>query len=227
MIPNFHINTAILQYRGVRMTRYFVFLALSVMSAVAFMIVSASYFKLSLYWMIAQLGMALLAAKIARFLNRFLFNKYTNVLYQVLLPFWFIQYILVQSGMPHLFAHMAILASGIAISVGRIGCLLQGCCHGIPGSWGVVYRHKLYSGPFIPVPLLESIWCMVWAVWGTTILDEPGALPGVVFITAYASGRFLIEFLRHKSDRLFWLGLSEAQWTSLIILITIAILYGW
>ena len=227
MMPAVQIRTPVFQRRGLEMTPYFLMLALAVVISFSFMTAAAMYYGLSMFWILAELAVAFLAAKAARFLNAFLFRKRTHVLYHFLLPCWAFQYALILTGMPEAFAQIAVLASGMAIATGRMGCLLQGCCHGIRAGWGVAYPHKTDAGPFVPVPLLESIWCLAWVVLCLTGLQPIRELPaGLVFIVAYASGRFFFEFLRHKSDRLFWLGLSEAQWTSLLLITAIVAGYG-
>ena len=37
---------------------------------------------------------------------------------------------------------ITMLGVGLFIGMGRIGCLMVGCCHGRPSRWGVCYRHE-------------------------------------------------------------------------------------
>ena len=58
------------------------------------------------------------------------------------------------------------------------------------------------------------------------------ALPGTVFLfysLVYACFRFFIEFIRGDYERPLWLGASEAQWTSVIIVLILLFMgnLGW
>jgi prolipoprotein diacylglyceryltransferase len=124
---------------------------------------------------------------------------------------------------------IAVLGLGIFLACGRIGCLLVGCCHGRPFSWGVRYGEKhaaqgftsYYVGiPLFPVQALESLWVLCIVAAGTFMVIR-GSASGSVFalyVVLYGLGRFFFEFLRGDPDRPYLYGLSEAQWTSLILM---------
>jgi hypothetical protein len=144
-------------------------------------------------------------------------------------------------GLPVL-PHIELLVLGILVfqTIGRFGCLMAGCCHGRPGRVGVRYgadhlRHgfpaHLAGVRVLPVPVLESLVCLLALAAGTATLVS-GAAGGAALATClvlYATGRFALEELRGDSGRPYVLGLSEAQWTSLALLVAVAVagLIGW
>ena len=121
----------------------------------------------------------------------------------------------------------------IGLGLGRLGCLMVGCCHGRPGESGIRYRDEhaadgfsrlLVGVPLVPVQALESLWVFAVVAAGTLSLWG-GSAPGAVlagYTAAYCSGRFFLEFLRGDSARPYVWGFSEAQWTSALLLATVA-----
>lgn len=130
---------------------------------------------------------------------------------------------------------IATVAVGAFLAFGRVGCLMAGCCHGRPSLRGIRYwrAHVLeglppcYEGvPLFPVQLAES-WYVAATVAVCDVLLLGGAGEGVAttaYLAAYAAGRFLFELLRGDTGRRHVCGLSEAQWTSALILGAIAVL---
>jgi prolipoprotein diacylglyceryltransferase len=124
---------------------------------------------------------------------------------------------------------VTILGLGLFLACGRVGCLMVGCCHGMPHHWGVRYQAEHAAAdlnPYcigvrlFPVQALESMW-----VFGTVIsgiaLVLIGQPPGAAFawyVVVYGLGRFFFEFIRGDAERPYYLGFSEAQWTSLLLL---------
>ncbi|MDD5678168.1 MAG: prolipoprotein diacylglyceryl transferase [Kiritimatiellae bacterium] len=115
------------------------------------------------------------------------------------------------------FADFVITALPLGQAIGRIGCFLNGCCYGTPGTppWSVVVdgveRH--------PTPLYETIFCM--AIYGILLwYYRKRPRSGRVFalyLILYPMGRFLLEFWR-GDERLHWLGMNAAQELSLVLL---------
>ncbi len=124
---------------------------------------------------------------------------------------------------------ITLLGIGTFLAFGRIGCFNVGCCHGRPGNFGYHYGgHHVAEGftwyyrdvMLLPVQLIESgfVFCIV--ITGSFLLFQH-SLPGTVLIlytVVYGAFRFGIEFLRGDPERLYWKGLSEAQWTTLLLI---------
>lgn len=96
-------------------------------------------------------------------------------------------------------------------AVGRIGCFLNGCCHGKEtAAWfGVTFPGNSYA--VVPTQLIESAFLFVLFVFlrwlqRPSVLRHPGRLLGV-YILMYAVFRFVLEFWR--GDQQFYIG----SWT--------------
>ena len=123
---------------------------------------------------------------------------------------------------------ITLLGIGTFLAFGRIGCFNVGCCHGKPGKFGYQYgEHHVKDGftwyykdvMLFPVQLIESAFVFCIVITGSILLFQH-ALPGTVLIlytVVYGAFRFGIEFFRGDSERPYWKGLSEAQWTTLLL----------
>jgi len=127
------------------------------------------------------------------------------------------------------------LGLGLAVAGGRLGCLLVGCCHGRPCTLGVRYgEHHRWEGftPYLvgerlfPIQLVESVWLAAVVAVGA-ILVLGGAPAGATltwYLMAYAAGRAAFEGLRGDPPRPFYRGVSEAQWTSAVVVLAVVAL---
>ena len=105
---------------------------------------------------------------------------------------------------------------------GRIGCLLGGCCYGIPTDLpiGVVYNNPISDVPqgiaLFPVQALESLILLgIFAVLilYTKVKRPPQRIVGLYFML-YSVCRMCMEYLRYDEIRRhigFW---STSQWIS-------------
>lgn len=93
----------------------------------------------------------------------------------------------------------------MSLAVGKVGCLLGGCCWGGPSgdSFGLhlseACRYDYPPGPLHPVPLYDALWA-AGASLVLLVLARWKPRPGSIFLLGlilYAPGRFLTEFLRH------------------------------
>jgi uncharacterized membrane protein YhdT len=121
---------------------------------------------------------------------------------------------------------ITILAVGTFLTFGRIGCLMVGCCHGRPSTWGICYREEhekegfaryLVGVRLFPIQAVEALWVFTVVAIGTKFVLG-GAAPGTAlawYTIAYGSARFLFEFVRGDTDRPYTLGFSQGQWLSL------------
>jgi len=126
------------------------------------------------------------------------------------------------------FGHLAdLIAPGIILAqaVGRVGCTLNGCCHGkitdVP--WAVVYLHPgsdaLIGVPVHPTQIYEIIFNLL--VFGVLLLLRKRLLKAdgalfLVYLSLYSVWRIAEDFLRDGTPFLF--GLHQAQVISIIVL---------
>jgi len=125
---------------------------------------------------------------------------------------------------------IAILGIGTFLVAGRLGCFMVGCCHGIPHELGVHYGASHVARGFapylvhvrlLPVQLIEAGGAAVLVVAGVIAVAR-GSDPGWVFaawVVSYGAGRFHLERLRGDAARGDIAGFSEAQWTSLVVMV--------
>jgi prolipoprotein diacylglyceryltransferase len=123
---------------------------------------------------------------------------------------------------------ITLLGIGTFLAFGRIGCYSVGCCHGRPHKHGVSYGQAhvdegftwFYKDvPVLPVQLIESTYVSLTVIAGIILLLNHVA-PGtvlIVYTVVYGLMRFTLEFFRGDPDRPHWQGLSEAQWTTIIL----------
>jgi len=105
-----------------------------------------------------------------------------------------------------------------SIGVGRIGCLIVGCCRGVPwdGPWAITYGDGI---PRHPVPVYEMLfhWIMGFvliALWRRQILF--GRL-FALYLACYGVFRFFSEFLRETPKA--YGDLSAYQVMSLVMIV--------
>ena len=110
---------------------------------------------------------------------------------------------------------------------GRLGCFLSGCCYGIAydGPCSVVFPRfaigTIPEVPVFPIQLLE----MALNIGLFSVLikyakkDRPPYAVLGLYLSTYATLRFLLEYLRADSERGMYYFLSTSQWISLFLLI--------
>jgi prolipoprotein diacylglyceryltransferase len=117
------------------------------------------------------------------------------------------------------------LGVGTFLAFGRLGCLMVGCCYGRPAPWGIRYTpahadagfpRRWVGRPLFPIQAVDALLSAGLVVAGALALDRPGAAAALYF-SGYAAGRFALELFRGDGARPYWLGLSEAQWTALLV----------
>jgi len=119
-----------------------------------------------------------------------------------------------------------VIAPGIILSqaVGRVGCTINGCCHGIPTSlpWGVIYTHPNSFAPLgiaiHPTQPYELIYNLI--VFGVLLKlrgrFKPDGSLFLIYLGLYSLWRFGVGFLRPGTPFLF--GLHQAQVIAVIVL---------
>ena len=122
--------------------------------------------------------------------------------------------------------YLILPALAFAHAIGRIGCLLAGCCYGTRCSlpWAI----ELHGALRHPVQLYESI---LLGILGLILwqLIKRGKRASIIlgsYFAGYALIRFCLEFLRGDHVRgIYWWHLSSSQIISLVILFLLAIFY--
>jgi hypothetical protein len=115
------------------------------------------------------------------------------------------------------------LGLGAFLGCGRVGCFLSGCCYGRPWRSGAHYHGTvpppayLAGKRLVPVQLIEAGIVFVLVALGIAVAGGRAGGAFGLFVVGYAVARFWLEELRGDPVRPYWLGLSEAQWTSLAI----------
>jgi phosphatidylglycerol:prolipoprotein diacylglycerol transferase len=116
----------------------------------------------------------------------------------------------------------------------RVGCVLQGCCYGVPSAIfglrapaaGPVYTRQLQQGliapgepplPVVPTALLEAVGLAVLAVWALRAIRAGRSGVPVRALIAYSVLRFALEFLRDDPERNALGPLSTSQWIALAV----------
>jgi len=115
--------------------------------------------------------------------------------------------------------------------IGRIGCTLNGCCHGIATSlpWGIIYTHPDSFGEtryaVHPTQVYELIFGLI--IFGVLLKlrgrFKPDGSLFLIYLSLYSLWRLATDFLRVGTPFLF--GLHQAQVIGIIVLaITIPLL---
>jgi prolipoprotein diacylglyceryltransferase len=113
--------------------------------------------------------------------------------------------------------------------IGRLRCLVQGCCHGRPASehLGIRYEHprsrvcqiaSLGGIPIHPTPLYSLLWNVAIALVVTRLyfLHTTAAMVGGVYLILSGIGRFVEEAYRGEPQTpIFW-GLRLYQWIAIV-----------
>ncbi|OIO11247.1 MAG: prolipoprotein diacylglyceryl transferase [Elusimicrobia bacterium CG1_02_63_36] len=117
-------------------------------------------------------------------------------------------------------------------SIGRLGCLMAGCCAGRPTQvpWAIRFTHpESLVAPHLrgvglhPTQLYESlaVGAVAYAALRTIRRVQAGTLPAgsafALYIGLYSFARFVIEFFRGDDRGGFFFGLSPAQCISLAV----------
>lgn len=95
----------------------------------------------------------------------------------------------------------------VAHAFGRIGCLLNGCCHGFPGGdWYCVPRYDQtghFLGTFAPAQIYDTVMCIIFAAALFRLESKMKPAIGQSFglaVAAYGLSRFIYEFWRSGDD---------------------------
>lgn len=138
-------------------------------------------------------------------LGAYIYNK------QYKLPWWaFVNTVL--PGLP------------LALSVGRIGCFLTGCCYGKEScTFGITMNHSKiapHDVKLIPVQLLESLVGLVIFFILIKMKKKEDNTMLLTFIACYSTARLVLEQLRyHPPTDANILGISVTSWLCIGLLL--------
>jgi phosphatidylglycerol:prolipoprotein diacylglycerol transferase len=125
-----------------------------------------------------------------------------------------------------------LMAPGIALGhiIGRLGCLLAGCCYGRPtdAPWGITFTHPAAAAnvgtplgvPLHPTQLYDAGAELIILIVLLVTERKGRAYPGRTFwlyMLLYAVSRFVVEIYR-GDERGTALGMSTSQFVSLLII---------
>lgn len=110
-------------------------------------------------------------------------------------------------------------------SIGRIGCLLAGCCYGIEyhGIGGIIFYNSEIAPkgiPLFPIQIIESV-CnlIIFIIILSTYKKFKGTYKTIgLYFCLYSVLRFVLEFFRGDVARGIII-LSTSQWISIVFLI--------
>jgi phosphatidylglycerol:prolipoprotein diacylglycerol transferase len=119
---------------------------------------------------------------------------------------------------------------GLGYMVGRLGCLMAGCCYGKPTdvAWAITFTDPAanfnvgtpLNVPLHPTQLYESAAGLVILVAVLLLEKRPGSFPGRTFWSfafLYSVLRFIIEFYRGDDRGLVLNMLSTSQFISVVL----------
>ena len=111
-------------------------------------------------------------------------------------------------------------------AIGRIGCLLGGCCYGVPYD-GPLAIHSVYLDPMdtrFPIQAVESLLNIVifFVLLIYTRKKRNGMVTLSVYLILYSIVRFILEFFRGDLIRGVYWGFSTSQWISALLIIVSA-----
>lgn len=100
-------------------------------------------------------------------------------------------------------------------AIGRIGCLLAGCCFGKVTDlwWGI----ELHGAHRHPTQALESLGLMVLTIFLWKV--KPTIKNFAIYFIGYGALRFGIELLRGDEIRGLWGMFTPSQWISLMLIL--------
>lgn len=129
------------------------------------------------------------------------------------------------------FLHLAdVLAPSVALAyaVGRLGCFLGGCCYGVPTDlpWACSFQdpfnQHIHTPPSHPTQIYASFSNLLIFSLLARIQKPPHPMGKVfwAYLLFYGVYRFVVEFWRiGATSTVLALGLSDAQWVSIVMIV--------
>ena len=151
---------------------------------------------------------------------------YGGLITATLVAFWYIR----RHKLPF-WTTCDMFAPGIALGhvIGRLGCLMAGCCYGRPADvpWAVTFTDPFAAAnvgtplnvPLHPTQVYEAGAELIILIFLLVTERKGRTYPGRTFwgyMLLYAVSRFIIEFYR-ADERGFVMGLSTSQFISVVL----------
>lgn len=105
------------------------------------------------------------------------------------------------------YTYFDIVMPSVAASqaVGRLGCLIDGCCYGLPAKtehwYNIVYTHSPYvptGVPIVPIQVIASLGdlliCIILIIFSNKVKTK--GYTASLYMILYSVGRFIIEYFR-------------------------------
>jgi len=114
----------------------------------------------------------------------------------------------------------------IAHALGRVGCLMAGCCHGallssseyvVGGIWMRAADTGLW-GYYVPTQLYEALFLFVLFAVLSLLYFKKSNLILQIYMIAYGVWRIIIELFRTDMRGAIVLGLAPSQWQSILFI---------
>lgn len=121
------------------------------------------------------------------------------------------------------YSDLALPCAAITQGIGRIGCLLAGCCYGIPydGIGAITFTESIFAPnntPLFPTQIVSSVFMLSYGILSLWHYNhhkiEKGSI-GSTYFLVYGIGRTIIEYFRGDAERGFILGMSTSQFISI------------
>ena len=127
-------------------------------------------------------------------------------------------------------------------AIGRLGCLMAGCCFGgaCSAPWAIIYHSQAARArtgvplgiPLHPAPVYEALWSLAVVLPLTLLTFRRRRRPGeaaLAYLASYGVGRFIVEFFRGDAVRGLWFAgrLSTSQIISAVAVPTALGVWFW
>lgn len=125
------------------------------------------------------------------------------------------------------YSDLCLSCVAITQGIGRLGCLMAGCCYGIEysGFGAITFTNSPFAPnniPLFPSQIVSSAFMLalgiVLFVWCNKHKHKPGDV-GTTYILVYGLARSFIENYRGDLERGFILGMSTSQFISIFFVI--------
>lgn len=117
------------------------------------------------------------------------------------------------------FSDLGLITPGLAIghSIGRLGCVLAGCCYGSQCDLPIAIVVKGVGR--YPVQIFEIVGLIFLSLLLFKIIKTDRTKAGPLYLIGYSIIRFINEFFRGDEIRGIYSNLSTSQWVSLLLFI--------